>query len=297
MSLSKLTTSVVALSLTLSADAQACVKFSARFSTPQSIATDLWYDAFSYETDEVRAYDMWPDDPSTTNPNDVLTQQLRREGIIENSTTVHFDEDGLVDSCLLGYDYHKGQNESVANDEHPLNKLSKAEICTPWAERACCVHDQVSEIQKFKDLFDDWYGAGGMCGGLSPQCEQFFIEEECMYACSPNAGLYRTYRVEGAPEVSNEWELYDPLDATHNEWQMHGMPIQASWFDNMWEACKNDMVYDENALSTAPTSEAPTSEAPTSEAPSEAPEKINSSSAEALSASLALAVSLAVMLA
>jgi len=248
MSLSKLTTSVVVLSLTLSADAQSCVKFSARFSTPQSIATDLWYGAFIYETNEVHAYDMWPDDPSVTNPNDLLTQRLRREGIIENSTTVHFDEDGLVDTCLLDYDYHKGQNESVANDEHPLNKFTKAEICTPWAERACCIHDQVSEIQEFKDLFASWYGAGGaLCGGLSPDCEQFFVEEECMYACSPNAGLYRVYRTEGAPEVGNEWTLYDPFNEDHNNWEIHGMPIQASWFDNMWEACKNDMLYDEAA--------------------------------------------------
>lgn len=249
MSMSKLSSSVAVLSGLVLTDA-GCIKFSSRFRTPESIATDLWYGAFKYTVDEANAYDMWPD--ASPNPNDVLTERLVRENVIEASNSTHFDRNGFVDKCFLGYDYHKGMNESVANDVHPINSETDAEICSPWAERSCCDHSQVNDIEAFRTLFADWYDAGGaICGALSPACEQFFVEEECMYACSPNAGLFRNYRLEGSPEVSNTWALYDPLNEDHNEWEMNGMPIKASWFDNMWEACKNDNLFEADSPTPA----------------------------------------------
>ena len=68
--------------------------------------------------------------------------------------------------------------------------------------------------------------AGGM-GELSPACQQYFIDEACLYECDEHAGRYRHHT--------------NCSDEDANTWQMMGMPIKASFWDSWYEACKDDL--------------------------------------------------------
>tara|TARA_B100000795_G_C22503109_1_gene324743 strand:+ start:30 stop:536 length:507 start_codon:yes stop_codon:yes gene_type:complete len=74
------------------------------------------------------------------------------------------------------------------------------------------------------------YSHWDRCGKLSQACERFFVQEACLYECDPNAGLFRKFNK----------TIYDKDNEDHNEWQMEGMPIKASYCDSWFDACKND---------------------------------------------------------
>jgi hypothetical protein len=84
------------------------------------------------------------------------------------------------------------------------------------------------------------------CGPISQECERFFVQEACFYECDANAGLYRKY----------DASIYDPKcdayaadydesfakanNCDHNTWQVHNMPIKASYCDAWFTACSKD---------------------------------------------------------
>ena len=72
------------------------------------------------------------------------------------------------------------------------------------------------------------YSHWDRCGKLSQACERFFVQEACLYECDPNAGLFRKFNK----------TIYDKDNEDHNEWQMEGMPIKASYCDSWFDACK-----------------------------------------------------------
>lgn len=58
--------------------------------------------------------------------------------------------------------------------------------CSPWKDNACCTlnttqaaHQDASYLYNF-----NW----NHCGAMSDKCKQHFIQDTCLYECSPNLG-------------------------------------------------------------------------------------------------------------
>lgn len=197
-----------------------CKRFEEIYASGKELCENMWNDAFVYETDESKAYTMWFFEK--TNPNDVVSRDL---GLL---TDKH-------DVCHLDY-YHK---------DTPGPEPKEFTECHPWKDNACCAHGTVETAQKLKE----GYGAGfhwDRCGPLTPECERFFVQEACFYECDPNAGLYRKWNATVYdPRCDAYAEGYDEAHAkangcSHNAWQMHKMPIKASYCDAWFTACAHD---------------------------------------------------------
>ncbi|KAL7982844.1 hypothetical protein Chor_013450 [Crotalus horridus] len=66
----------------------------------------------------------------------------------------------------------------------PEDKLHKQ--CSPWKDNACCTlnttqeaHEDASYLYNF-----NW----NHCGIMSDRCKKHFIQDTCLYECSPNLG-------------------------------------------------------------------------------------------------------------
>jgi len=100
--------------------------------------------------------------------------------------------------------------------------------------------------QKLKEGYGDEY-LWDRCGPLSPECERFFVQEACFYECDPNAGLYRKWHEAIYEPRCDQYNTnYDKAYAEenkcdHNTWQMHNMPIKASYCDAWFTACRRDL--------------------------------------------------------
>ena len=115
---------------------------------------------------------------------------------------------------------------------------------------------------------NEGYGAGyewDRCGPMSQACERFFVEEACMYECEVNINIYRKYTdaqhaacsadgvADGAtvtlpavPPATEGTEHNCTVGAwggnDENKWQIHAMPIKASYADAWFRACANDLL-------------------------------------------------------
>merc|ERR550514_1614020 len=144
--------------------------------------------------------------------------------------------------CHLDY-YHK---------DTPGPEPDNFTECHPWKDRACCAHSTVMTAQKLKEGYGEEYH-WDRCGPPSPARERFFVQEACFYECDPHAGFYRRFPSEDQHTAHSEPTHYDPrcdeydasydasLDCSHNTWQLHKMPIKASYCDAWFEACKADL--------------------------------------------------------
>jgi len=215
-------------------EAPECKKFSEIYGNGKNLVEKMWGGAFKYETKEEEAYTMWFFDKNN-NPNDKTTQNLVGKGLISN-----VDKDLGVDKCYLAY-YHKGGDQPINNADHPSQEPENFSECHPWAENSCCLSDTVSTVQKIKDGYgaEYWWDR---CGPITPACERYFVMEACLYECDPNAGIYRKHKdssKDANPFGDAAHPLHDGGDDT-NGWELHGMPIKASFADSWYDACKND---------------------------------------------------------
>jgi len=181
-----------------------CKRFDEIYPSGKELCENMWDGAFVYETDESNAYTMWFYD--SVNPNNEVSKGL---GKLNSSH----------DTCHLDY-YHK---------DAPGPEPDTFTECHPWKNEACCSHGTVETADKLKHGYDAEY-RWDRCGDLTPECERFFVQEACFYECDPNAGLFRKYHP----------SIYDESNPDHNEWQMHGMPIKASYCDAWFTACRKD---------------------------------------------------------
>lgn len=200
-----------------------CKRFDAIYAGGKQLCENMWGGAFKYEPDETKAYTMWFFDKQ--NPNNAVAQSI---GLLANGAT--------HDKCHLDY-YHK---------DTPGPEPDNFTECHPWKERACCAHGTVVTGQKLKEGYGAEY-LWDRCGPLSPECERFFVQEACFYECDPNAGLYRKWHeAVYDPRCDAYNAKYDKAYAEekkcdHNAWQMHDMPIKASYCDAWWTACRKDL--------------------------------------------------------
>ena len=189
----------------------------------------MWDSKYKYTEDEQMAYTMWWTDGSS--PNDLITQA--------HGMTV-------PDTCDVAY-LHK------VGPPTPEEGLTE---CQPWHANACCHKATVASPEKMNSAYGAGYG-WDRCGPLSQGCERFFVAEACMYECEVNTGLYRKYTdaqhaacsadgvAVGAAVTLSDGTAYTCTvhwGGNHeNRWQLHEMPIKASYADAWYRACVDDL--------------------------------------------------------
>ncbi|XP_034521494.1 LOW QUALITY PROTEIN: folate receptor beta-like, partial [Ailuropoda melanoleuca] len=86
----------------------------------------------------------------------------------------------------------------------PEDKLH--DQCTPWKEKACCSASTSQELHKEISLLYNF--TWDHCGKMEPACRRHFIQDNCLYECSPNLGPW-------IREVNQSWRrerfLHVPL--------------------------------------------------------------------------------------
>jgi len=225
-----------------------CKKFSEIYTGGEDLITRMWGDSFKYEADESKAYTMWWTEGGAAgvadahdNPNDVTTLGL---GMTVPGT------------CDVAYLHKVGA---------PTPETQDFTECHPWHANACC--HQASVVTP--EAINKAYGAGyewDRCGKLSQACERFFVEEACLYECDVNMGHFRKYTDEekalckadgvavGANVTKADGSSYTCVaDAwepknSENAWEIHQMPIKASYADAFYRACANDQFCDSGSF-------------------------------------------------
>jgi len=182
-----------------------CKRFDEIYPTGKELCEKMWDGAFVYEPNENNAYTMWFFDD--VNPNDATSKSLGKL-----NSSVH-------ETCHLNY-FHK---------DKPGPEPDEFTECHPWKKDACCAHGTVETRTKLKEGYGKEYH-WDRCGAISPECERFFVQEACFYECDPNAGLFRKFHS----------SIYNESNPNHNEWQVHAMPIKASYCDSWFTACRKD---------------------------------------------------------
>jgi len=201
---------LLAAGLTGAAASSECKRFDEIFADGEDICNNLFGNAFVYTEDDNDAFTMWF---FGENPNDDVAERL-----FPNVTSSF---------CHLEY-LHK--------DGPPSPEPDDMTECLPWKESACCDHTTVPSAQALNNLYGEGY-AWDRCGPMSQACERFFVQEACMYECSPHIGLYRRYPV---IDPTTGEEVFDPNNEDHNNWEVSQMPIKASYCNSWFDACRAD---------------------------------------------------------
>jgi folate receptor len=193
---------------------QECRPMGEIYRNGKDLCEKMWDNSFRYvnvsESSEP-AYTMWWF--SQANPNDVVTQQRIALGLHD----VNYSN---TDVCHLQY-FHL---------DRPIAQPDSFTECHPYKDRSCCAERTVESADTLRLAYGPGYD-WNRCGKLSAECARFFVQEACFYECSPNAGLFRKF----SPLEFNE------SDASHNEWQLEGMPIRGDYCDSWFDACHQEL--------------------------------------------------------
>ena len=227
-----------------------CKKISEIYTDGQHLLEKMWGGAFTYETDETKAYTMWWTEGGVTgvadahnNPNDLITVALGQT---------------VPNTCMNSGFFHK--------PGPPTPEGPDFTECHPWHANACCHEATVVTPKKMNEA----YGVGyewDRCGPMSQACERFFVEEACMYECEASISAFRKYSNEEkalckADGVAVGATVTKPSDGStytcvadawkpknsENSWEIHQMPIKASYADAFYRACANDQFCDSGSF-------------------------------------------------
>uniref|UniRef100_A0A493SVL6 Folate receptor-like domain-containing protein n=1 Tax=Anas platyrhynchos platyrhynchos TaxID=8840 RepID=A0A493SVL6_ANAPP len=58
--------------------------------------------------------------------------------------------------------------------------------CAPWKDNACCTANTSSEAHRDQSYLYNFNW--NHCGVMPPKCKRHFIQDTCLYECSPNLG-------------------------------------------------------------------------------------------------------------
>ncbi|PKK19355.1 folate receptor gamma-like, transcript variant X1 [Columba livia] len=99
--------------------------------------------------------------------------------------------------------------------------------CAPWKDNACCTANTSSEIHKDQSsLYNfNW----NHCGVMPPKCKRHFIQDTCLYECSPNLGPW-------IEQVDSSWR---------RERILH-VPLCKEDCEEWWEDCKDAVTCKDN---------------------------------------------------
>ncbi|XP_066271707.1 uncharacterized protein [Branchiostoma lanceolatum] len=182
-----------------------CRTFAEVFRNGRGLCESLWGQSFTYEStsdvpcvdfrNKPTIYHITVPDPGTESVEPAFKRQ---------------------DECIIdAVDFHKKKPS-------PEPKLN---ACRDYRQDSCCTteidNDMVNRpIRRVGQM--NW----DTCGPLSPRCEEFLIDSECFYQCSP---LINKWRV---PGVDPAVDPFTPV--------VEGIPLCSHFCDGMFNACKFD---------------------------------------------------------
>ncbi|KAL2310292.1 hypothetical protein Nmel_001938, partial [Mimus melanotis] len=85
-------------------------------------------------------------------------------------------QDPLLNVCMDAK-HHKRQ---------PGPEVNLYGQCSPWKDNACCTANTSSEAHKDQSWLYNFNWKH--CGAMPPKCRRHFIQDTCLYECSPNLG-------------------------------------------------------------------------------------------------------------
>ncbi|KFU92797.1 Folate receptor alpha, partial [Chaetura pelagica] len=99
--------------------------------------------------------------------------------------------------------------------------------CSPWKDNACCTANTSSEAHKDQsNLYNfNW----NHCGVMPPKCKRHFIQDTCLYECSPNLGPW-----------------IDQADSSWRRERILHVPLCREDCEEWWEDCKDYVTCKEN---------------------------------------------------
>ncbi|XP_012861662.1 folate receptor gamma-like isoform X2 [Echinops telfairi] len=99
----------------------------------------------------------------------------------------------------------------------PEDKLH--DQCTPWKKNACCSANTSQELHKDTSLLYNFNW--DHCGQMEAKCKRHFIQDSCLYECSPNLGPW-------IRQVDQSWRKERFLD----------VPLCREDCQSWWEDCR-----------------------------------------------------------
>ncbi|XP_052508665.1 folate receptor alpha [Budorcas taxicolor] len=101
------------------------------------------------------------------------------------------------------------------------------EQCSPWRKNACCSVN--TSIEAHKDISYLYRFNWDHCGKMEPACKRHFIQDTCLYECSPNLGPW-------IREVNQKWRKERVL----------GVPLCKEDCQIWWEDCRTSYTCKSN---------------------------------------------------
>ncbi|XP_004589982.1 folate receptor alpha isoform X2 [Ochotona princeps] len=107
----------------------------------------------------------------------------------------------------------------------PEDKLH--EQCSPWRKNSCCSANTSSEAHK--DISYLYRFNWDHCGKMEPACKRHFIQDTCLYECSPNLGPW-------IQQVDQSWRKERILN----------VPLCKEDCQRWWEDCRTSSTCKSN---------------------------------------------------
>uniref|UniRef100_A0A674HIQ0 Folate receptor gamma-like n=1 Tax=Taeniopygia guttata TaxID=59729 RepID=A0A674HIQ0_TAEGU len=99
--------------------------------------------------------------------------------------------------------------------------------CSPWKDNACCTANTSLEAHKDQSYLYNFNW--NHCGVMPAKCKRHFIQDTCLYECSPNLGPW-------IEQVDSSWR---------RERILH-VPLCREDCEEWWEDCKDALTCKEN---------------------------------------------------
>jgi len=190
-----------------------CKTFGEIYENAQGICDLLWSAPFHYSEDEENCV-VWDFALTTNNPNQYVTKVPYSESFCNNTNTLSTllppAKTALQPSCLANRELSTPSSQSLTNCPN-YNSLS---CCGPERDHLITHNDPAAPFLGY-----NWTA----CGPVSPQCEQFFIQQACYFECDP-------YQAAWANPVFDQPATF------------YGVPICASYCDSWFEACQAELT-------------------------------------------------------
>ncbi|XP_060086512.1 folate receptor alpha-like [Heteronotia binoei] len=99
--------------------------------------------------------------------------------------------------------------------------------CSPWKNNSCCTTNTSQEAHNDESYLYNFNW--NHCGIMSKECKKHFIQDTCLYECSPNLGPWINL-------ADNSWRKERILN----------VPLCKEDCEQWWEDCKDQMTCKEN---------------------------------------------------
>ncbi|KAL8191382.1 UNVERIFIED_CONTAM: Folate receptor alpha [Gekko kuhli] len=111
--------------------------------------------------------------------------------------------------------------------EEPGPEDALHDQCSPWKNNSCCSVNTSQEAHKEQSYLYNF--SWNHCGIMSEKCKKHFIQDTCLYECSPNLGPW-----------------INTADASWRKERILNVPLCQEDCDQWWEDCRNQTTCKEN---------------------------------------------------